>query len=341
MKIRMVPIGPLFQRFHRLIRDLCKERDRKAKLVTSGEGTELDKKLIDELTDPLMHLIRNSVDHGLESPEDRIKAGKSEEGEVALDAYHEGGQICVRVRDNGKGLDVNKIKKKAIKNGIVTEAVAERMPDEDAYGLIFQPGFSTAETVTNISGRGVGMDIVKSKVEELKGKIEIQSQKGQGCTFIIRLPLTLAMIDALLVNIGKTRYAFPLESVCEIVEVAPEDIRTVEGKGEVIFLRNNVISFLDLEDVIDLDRLKKKGQSLRAVVAGTGKSPVAIAVDSVIGEEEVVVKALTEEFENVVGISGATVLGDGGIGLILDVDSIIREARMLKKVSDNAEWEES
>ncbi|OVE81430.1 hypothetical protein BVY04_03305 [bacterium M21] len=322
MQIRMVPIGPLFKRFHRLIRDLCKESDTDSKLVLAGESTELDKKLIDELTDPLTHLIRNSVDHGLEGVVEREAAGKPGQGTVRLEAFHEGGQICVRVSDDGRGLNIEKIKEKAIKNGIVTREGAEHLTEDEINHLIFQPGFSTAAQVTNISGRGVGMDIVRSKVNELKGKIDIETALGKGTSFTIRLPLTLAMIEALLVQIGNTRYAFPLEVVREIVEVGTEQLKSVEGKGQLIFLREEAISLVNLSKVMDADPLISPNGSVRAVITKSSGENLAVAVDRVIGEEEIVVKALSEEFSTVRGVSGATVLGDGGIALILDVTGI-------------------
>lgn len=322
MEARMVPVGPLFQRFHRLVRDVGKERSKKATLVLAGETTELDKKLIDELTDPLTHLIRNSVDHGLEAPQDRANLGKPENGTISLEAYHEGGQICIRVADDGRGLDLQKIKEKGIKNKLITTDYARTMADDEAYSLIFQPGFSTAAQVTNISGRGVGMDIVKSKIAELNGKIEISSEAGKGSSMTIRLPLTLAMIESLLVRIGSINYAFPLEAVREIVEVGDEDIHTIEECGRMIRLRDKVLPLIDLESTIGTCALSNTGGKRRAVVTKGVGGVLAIEVDSVIGEEEVVVKALTEEFAHVKGVSGATVLGDGSIALILDVSEI-------------------
>lgn len=327
MQARMVPIGPLFQRFHRLVRDLCKERGREARLVTAGEGTELDKKLIDEIGDPLTHLIRNGVDHGLESPEDRVAAGKPRQGTVQLEAFHQGGMICIQVRDDGRGLTVERIRAKAVERGLVSAEAAARMSTAEIHQFIFLPGFSTAAAVTNISGRGVGMDIVKSKVTALKGKIEITSEPGKGATFTIALPLTLAMIDSLLVRIGGARYAFPLDGVREIVEVRPQDVRTVEGKGRVIFLRDQVISLIDLQRVLGIGALAGSGDAVRAVITKGHGETIAIAVDQVIGDEEIVVKPLGQEFSHVRGLSGATVLGDGGVALILDVHGILELTR--------------
>ncbi|MFW5829788.1 MAG: chemotaxis protein CheA, partial [Planctomycetota bacterium] len=321
MQARMVPIGPLFQRFHRLVRDLCKERDRQARLVSSGEGTELDKKLIDELADPLTHLIRNGVDHGLESSAERSAAGKPEAGSITLAAFHEGGQICIRVADDGKGLDFERIRAKAVSKGLLSAEAAGRLSDDEAGRLIFEPGFSTAAAVTNISGRGVGMDIVRSKVQELKGSIDIDSTPGAGTAFTIRLPLTLAMIEALLVRIGSVRYAFPLESVREIVDVGEQEIRSVEGRGRVLNVRGSIIAYTDLEPVMGLEGVSD-APVMRAVVTKGGRETLAIPVDQVLGYQEIVVKSLTQEFVHVRGLAGATVLGDGGIALILDVMGI-------------------
>ncbi len=322
MQSRMVPIGPLFQRFHRLVRDLCKERGREAKLVTSGDATELDKKLIDEIGDPLTHLIRNGIDHGMESPEERLAAGKPRQGSVHLEAFHQGSMICIRVRDDGRGLAVDRIRAKAIERGLVTAEAAERMASEEIYQFIFLPGFSTAAQVTSISGRGVGMDIVKSKVLALKGKIDISSEPGQGAVFTISLPLTLAMIDSLLVRIGDARFAFPLDCVREIVEIHDQEVHSVEGRGRVIFLRDQVISLLDLHRVMGIVPLAECSGVVRAVITKGGTETLAIAVNQVIGDEEIVVKPLCQQFNRVRGLSGATVLGDGGVALILDIHGI-------------------
>ncbi len=335
MQMRMVPIGPLFQRFHRVVRDVCKARGRNAQLVTVGESTELDKKLIDALADPLTHLVRNAVDHGLESPEERLSAGKPEQGRVRLEAFHEGGQICVRVSDDGKGLDVERIRTKIVEKGLLTEGQSRELSDKDVMQYIFHPGFSTAAQVTNVSGRGVGMDIVKSTVSELKGTVDLESEPGTGTSFVIRLPLTLAMIKALLVEIGGGAYALPLESVREIVDLQPEDINSIEGKGKAIFLREEGIALVPLDRVMGLHAARNGRDVVRAVVARAGDRTLAIPVDRVIGDDEIVVKALTEEFEHVRGVSGATILGNGSIALILDAASILEQSAMR---GDGEEW---
>lgn len=324
MQARMVPVGPLFQRFHRLVRDICKDNGKQAHLMTIGEATELDKKLIDELADPITHLVRNSVDHGLEGPAEREAAGKNAQGTVRLEAIHEGGQILIRIGDDGRGLSVEKIKAKAIRMGLIDEVGAGRLSESETHQLIFQPGFSTAAAVTNISGRGVGMDIVRAKVIELKGQIEIQSVSGQGCTFTIRLPLTLAMVDGLLVQVGKTRFLFPVESVQEIVDVLPENCRRVSGIGAFFPLRDQVVALMEMRDLLHSDSRQGHGQdqALRALVLKTSGQSIAVAVDRVFGREEAVIKPLTPEFAQVRGFAGATVLGDGSIALIVDVSSL-------------------
>ncbi len=322
MQARMVPIGPLFQRFHRLVRDLCKENGREAKLILSGEATELDKKLIDEIGDPLTHLIRNGVDHGLESADERQAAGKPRGGTIHLEAFHQGGMICIRVRDDGRGLVMERIRAKAIERGLVTAEAAMRLSAAEVYQFIFLPGFSTAAAVTSISGRGVGMDIVKSKIAALKGKVDITSDPGRGACFTISLPLTLAMIDSLLVRIGDARFAFPLDSVREIVEINRQEVRSIEGKGRVIFLREQVITLLDLQKVLGVSALTGPTDTVRAVITKGGGETLAIAVDQVIGDEEIVVKPLPPDFATVRGLSGATVLGDGGVALILDLHGV-------------------
>lgn len=322
MQLRMVPIGPLFQRFHRLVRDVARESGKAAVLETYGDQTELDKKLIDELTDPLTHMVRNAVDHGLETPEERRAAGKPEKGTVRLAANHEGGQIAISITDDGKGIDMERLRKKAVQLGWYTQDSVKTLSDEDLTDLIFRPGFSTARQVTNISGRGVGMDIVKSKIMELKGKVHIRNTPGQGIKFTIRLPLTLAMIKALLVEIGGAHYAFPLETVREVVNVDPEQIRSIHNRGRLLYLRERPTTLVDLKKVMSMRSATDIEESALAVVIKNANEPLAIPVSRVIGEQEIVVKGLPPDFAHVKGFSGATFLGDGSIALIFDVSAM-------------------
>ncbi|MFW5859481.1 MAG: chemotaxis protein CheW [Planctomycetota bacterium] len=321
MQARMVPIGPLLRRYHRLVRDLGKAAERNVGLSLAGENTELDKKLVDELADPLTHLVRNSVDHGLESPAEREAAGKPAQGTVELRACHQGGMICIQVADDGRGLDTAAIRRKAVERGIVDAAGAAELSDEQIHRFVFHPGFSTAQTVTDISGRGVGMDIVAASIARLKGRVDIHSVAGQGTTFTISLPLTLAMIDALLVRIGDARYALPLESIREIVEVDQSNRASVEGRHQVIRLRDEILTLIDCAATVGLEPLSLS-DAHRAVVTAGADEAVAIAVDAVIGDEEIVVKPLGPGFEHLRGISGATILGDGAVALILDLSAI-------------------
>lgn len=323
MQMRMVPVAPLFQRFHRVVRDLCRDLGKQARLVSSGEGTELDKKLMDEMVDPLTHLIRNALDHGMETPAERTTAGKAPEGLLRLEAFHEGGQICLRVRDDGRGIDPARIRRKAIEKGVITAAQSGLMSDQEAIELIFLPGFSTAQQVSNVSGRGVGMDIVRSKITELKGTVEMESTVGAGSAITIRLPLTLAMVKALLVDIGGERQALPLDSVREIVEVPQSQVHEIEGGGRFIPLRDGIVAIADLPRAIGLRPLCRHSGSFRAVITKGGDEPMAIPVDAVLCEEEVVVKALPDEFLHVRGVAGSSILGDGRIALILDVATIV------------------
>jgi two-component system chemotaxis sensor kinase CheA len=326
MQMRMVPVAPLFQRFHRVVRDLCRELGKQAHLEMHGEATELDKKLIDELVDPLTHLIRNALDHGLEPAVSRIAAGKPETGTVILEAFQEGGQICIRITDDGRGINPVSIKAKAVEKGIITQIQADEMDNANARALVFLPGFSTAVNVSNVSGRGVGMDIVRSKISELKGTVDIDSTIGKGTSFTIRLPLTLAMIQALLVEIGGERFALPLDAVREIVEIDAARIHQVDGGCQFIPLRDGIVAVADLPRVLGLKPHHHDQGTIRAVITKSGREPLAIPVDRVLREEEIVIKALPEEFSRVRGLAGASILGDGGIALILDIPIIIERS---------------
>jgi len=327
MDTRMVPVGQLFKRFQRVVRDLAKAQNKKVNLVIRGEETELDKKVIDELGNPLTHIIRNSVDHALELPEERTKAGKDDTGTIILNAYHEGSNICIDIQDDGRGIRSDKVLKKAVEKGIVSEAEAAGLSKQEIVNLIFMPGFSTAEKVTDISGRGVGMDIVKKAIENLKGSITINTEEGVGTLITIRLPLTLAILSALLVKIDDAIFAIPLESVLEITKVPSREIHTVEGEL-TIKLRNKILSVTQLSEVIGIPQKAKIEDVLTIVVITSSNRLVGICVDELIGKEEIVIKSLSEDFKNVEGISGASVLGDGTVSLILDVPAIIK--RVLK-----------
>jgi two-component system chemotaxis sensor kinase CheA len=325
MDTRMVPVGQLFKRFQRVVRDLAKAQYKKVNLIIRGEETELDKKVIDELGNPLTHIIRNSVDHALEHPEERIKANKDETGTIVLNAYHEGSNICIDIHDDGRGIQSDKVLKKAIEKGIITETEAASLSKQEIVNLVFMAGFSTAEKVTDISGRGVGMDIVKKAIENLKGSIAINTEEGAGTSITIRLPLTLAILSALLVKIDDAIFAIPLESVLEITKLPSRELHTIEGEL-TIKLRNKILSVTQLSDVIGIPQKAKIDEVLTVVVISSSNKLVGICVDELIGKEEIVIKSLSEDFKSVEGISGASVLGDGKISLILNVPAIIKRA---------------
>ncbi len=324
MQTRMVPIEGVFSRFKRLVRDISKELGKEINLELYGEDTELDKKIIDSLPDSLTHMIRNSVDHGIESKKDRLAAGKKEYGTIKLRAVHQGNSICIEIIDDGKGLDVNRIAKKAIEKGILTEEKASKLTDKEKLNLIFLPGFSTAEKVTGLSGRGVGMDVVKKMIESLSGTVDVETELGKGTKFVLRIPLTLAIIQALLVVINKQVYALPLESVSEIIKIGPKDVYSVDGVP-MIKLRGHALSLLSMSNILGTDKTDVKVDADRKIVVITANGELAgIGVDRLIGEDEIVIKSFPDYFANVRGISGASILGDGNIALILDVMAIMR-----------------
>ncbi len=327
MQTRMIPVEGIFTRFKRVVRDISKTLGKNVILKIEGEDTELDKKIVDSLGDPLTHMIRNAVDHGIEDAETRRKLGKPEEGTVFLRASHKGNSFCIEVGDDGKGLDANKIAESAVKKGIVAPEQVEKMTDKEKLNLIFAPGFSTAEKVTGISGRGVGMDVVKNMITTVNGIVEIDTELGVGTTFILKIPLTLAIIQALLVVVGGETFAFPLDTVVEIIKVSKDDIYSIDG-NDTVKLRGHALSIVDLENIIGLKKTEKKERAVRKVVVITdGESQLGVSVDDLIGGEEIVIKSLTEHFSNVVGITGASILGDGKIALILDSFSIIKAAK--------------
>lgn len=322
MKVRMVPIESVVNRFPRMIRDLSKKLDKKMELYMTGEDTELDRTVIDEIGDPLMHLLRNSADHGLESSEDRRKAGKPEVGSIFLDAYQDGNNVVIEVRDDGAGINVEKVKQKAIEKGTITREQAETMTDKDIIDLLFRPSFSTAEKITDVSGRGVGLDVVKTRIEALGGDIEARTKFGEGSNFIIRLPLTLAIIQALMVEIGPEKYAIPLGSIQTIEDVPVSDIKYVQTK-EVINLRGTVIPIIRLADILDVEQTNESPENLTVVIVSKGDKLAGLVIDNLIGQQEIVIKSLGKYINNNKMIGGATILGDGEVALILDVNTLV------------------
>ncbi len=329
MKTRMLPVGKVFNKFPRMIRDLSRELNKKIELVISGEDTELDKSIVEEIGDPLVHIIRNSCDHGIESPEDRLAKGKEELGTIVLKAYNEGNQIVIQIDDDGKGLDPDMLKSKSLEKGIITEKEADMMSDKEAYGLIFRPGFSTAAQVTNVSGRGVGMDVVKTNIEKLNGIIDIDSEIGKGTSMKLKIPLTLAIIQALLVGVQEEHYAIPLASVLETVRISTDEIYTVEGKS-VMRLRDDVLSLVHIGDIFEVERILDASEHAYVVVLGLGTSKLGLIVDTLVGQEEIVIKSLGEYLKGIDGIAGATIRGDGGVTLIVDVVALMEMAKDVK-----------
>ena len=322
MKVRMVPIESVVVKFPRMIRDLSKKLDKKMELYMSGEETELDRTVVDEIGDPLMHLLRNSADHGLESAEVRAQRGKPEQGSIFLDAYQDGNNVVIEVRDDGNGIDVEAVKNKAIERNLVTTEQAANMSEKDIINLLFQPGFSTSEKVTDVSGRGVGLDVVKSKIESLSGEVEVKSKWGEGSTWTIRLPLTLAIIQALMVVVGGEKYAISLGSIQTIEDISPNDIKLVENK-EVINLRGTVIPLIRLTEVLDVESTRSPEDNLIVVIVKKGDKMAGLVIDELIGQQEIVIKSLGKYIKQCKFISGATILGDGEVALILDANALL------------------
>ena len=322
MKVRMVPIESVVNRFPRMIRDLSKKLNKKMELFMTGEDTELDRTVIDEIGDPLMHLLRNAADHGLESNEDRIKAGKPEVGSIFLDAYQDGNNVVIEVRDDGAGINVEKVKRKAIERGILTEEQAAAMTENEAIDLLYQPSFSTADKISDVSGRGVGLDVVKTKIEALGGDLETKTVQGGGSTFTIRLPLTLAIIQGLMVDIGAEKYAIPLGNIETIEDVGLDEIKHVQTK-EVISLRGKVIPLIRLGDVLDVEPVETDSDRLTVVIVSKGEHQAGLIVDNLIGQQEIVIKSIGKYINNNKIIGGATILGDGEVALILDVNTLV------------------
>ena len=324
MKVRMVPIESVVNRFPRMIRDLNRKLNKKMELYMTGEDTELDRTVIDELGDPLMHLLRNSADHGLESNEERVRLGKPEVGSIFLDAYQDGNNVTIEVRDDGGGIDTEKVRRKALEKGTITLQQAEAMTDKDYIDLLFQPSFSTADQISDVSGRGVGLDVVKTKIESLGGSIEARTVKGQGSTFVIQLPLTLAIIQALMVEVGTEKYAIPLGNIDTIEDISQDDIKLVQSK-EVIYLRGSVIPIIRMNEILEMEDYDKEAdiESGVAVVVKKGDQRLGLVVDNLLGQQETVIKSMGHHITNAKLFSGATILGDGEVALILDTNTLI------------------
>ena len=322
MKTRMVPIESVVNRFPRMIRDLSKKLGKEMELYMTGEETELDRTVIDEIGDPLMHLLRNAADHGLESNADREKAGKNSVGSIYLDAYQDGNNVVIEVRDDGAGINTEKIKKKALEKGAITEEQAQSMTDKDIIDILFQPSFSTAEQITDVSGRGVGLDVVKTKIEALGGEIEAKTKLGQGSNFIIRLPLTLAIIQSLMVIIGDEKFALPLGSIQTVEDIPSSEIKTIQGK-EVINLRGTVIPIVRLNNLLNCKKAEQEPEEHLVVIVKKGERLAGMVVDELIGQQEIVIKSIGKYIKSHKIISGATIRGNGEVALILDVNSLV------------------
>ena len=326
MKTRMLPIGKVFNRFPRVVRDLSRELKKKVNLIIKGEETELDKSIIEEIGDPLVHMIRNAIDHGIEPPEERVKKGKDEIGNVWLQAYNEGNMIVIEIKDDGRGMDPEILKQKAVEKGIITNTEASNMSNKEAFMLIFKPGFSTAAKITNVSGRGVGMDVVKTNIEKLNGIIEVDSVTGKGSIFKLKIPLTLAIIQALLVSSQEDLFAVPLSNVIETVRIVEEDIYLIEGKS-VLKLREEVLPLVNMADIFEIEKVLEPDKYLYVVILGLGATKVGLIVDRFIGQEEIVIKSLGEFLKGLPGIAGATIRGDGKVTLIIDVGTLMKLAK--------------
>ncbi len=323
MSMRMVTLKQTFQKMSRLVRDVSLRSGKKVRLQISGEDTELDKNVIEELADPLVHILRNSIDHGIEAEEERVARGKPVEGVVKLSAFHRGGSIIIEIQDDGNGLQKNKILQKAIERGMVNNQSS--LTDNQIHNLIFAPGLSTADKVTSISGRGVGMDVVKKNIEKLRGNVEVKSEEGKGSTFTIKLPLTLAIIDGIVVNVGGTKYIIPTISIEESIRPTKEDISTVKNQGEVVNIRGSLLSLVRLHKLYNIDTDKTNPWESIVVVVEDNEGKYGVLVDELLGQQQVVIKSLGDRFKDVKGISGSAILGDGKVGLILDVSGV-REA---------------
>jgi two-component system chemotaxis sensor kinase CheA len=330
MKSRMLPIESVFNRLPRVVRDVASKQGKQIEFIVEGKDTELDRSVIEEIGDPLLHLIRNGVDHGIEKPEDRVAAGKSPAGRLKLSAQHADSFIVIALEDDGKGIDVEAVKRKAVERGVISQEQADRMSDREAVQLIFAPGLSTAEKLSDVSGRGVGMDVVRANVEKINGSVEVETRKGYGTTFTIRLPLTLAIVQALLVRVAGGIYALPIHSVTETLRIERNQIRQVNHR-EAIVLRDQVLPLVNLRHVFGLDADsadsgRSSDESRLVTAVHTANRQVGLIVDGLVGEQEIVIKPLGQLVGDVAGVSGAAILGDGSVALIVDVAALIAQA---------------
>ena len=322
MAMRMITVGQVFQRSSRLVRDLSRKAGKQVKLEIIGEETEVDKTIAEELTDPLLHMVRNSCDHGVETPEERIAAGKNPTARIKLAAYHQGGQIVIEIADDGRGLARDKILAKAVQKGLIEPNA--HLSEQEIFNLIFEPGFSTAAQITELSGRGVGMDVVRRNIQKLRGRIDIQSKVGQGTTFFLKLPLTLAIIEGLVVGVGPHRYIVPIYAVRELISPKPETISTVHGRNEMAMVRDRVLPVLRLSKRFGVTPKSEDACQSLLVVTECQDQQFCLLVDEVLGKQEVVIKSLGETLKDVPGITGGAILGDGRVGLILDLEGVFR-----------------
>ncbi|HOI28438.1 MAG TPA: chemotaxis protein CheA [Melioribacteraceae bacterium] len=327
MKLRMIKIGKVFNRFPRVVRDMCKDLNKEVELIINGEETEVDKNLIEEINDPLVHLIRNAIDHGVESPDVRESKGKKRKGTVILSAEHEGNNIAIKVIDDGKGIDPEMIKEKAVSKGFISREKVKELSRQEAYNLIFHPGFSTAEVVTNVSGRGVGMDVVKTNVAKLRGTISVESEVGKGTTMILRLPLTLAIISGMIVKAHGQTFVIPLHSVIEVLRVSVSDIETINGK-EVVHLRDSILPIISLDELISNNGNGHNDSGWQYIVeVGIAEKRFGIKVDQLVGQQEVVIKSLGDYLGKIDGIAGSSIMGDGTVIIILDINELFNKLR--------------
>lgn len=324
LKLRMVPVDTVFNRFPRMIRDVAKTLDKKVDLIITGAETELDRTVVDEIGDPLVHLLRNAVDHGLEPTSERIALGKPEMGTIHLRAYHSGNHVFIEIEDNGRGINRDKVLGKAIQNGVVTQEQAARMTDKEVYMLLFASGFSTADKISDISGRGVGLDVVKTKIESLGGEVHVDSEFGKGSKWSVQLPLTLSIISAMLIRLHGEKYAIPLSSIVETAAIRPEQVRIVHG-NQMVDYRNSVIPLIPLAKLFDVPQGEDESEAdIQIVVIRKGEKMAALVVNEFIGQQEIVLKTLGKYLTNLFAVSGATILGDGQVALIIDTNALIK-----------------